>query len=207
MNSVLARLTQEGFERSAEENILFKELYTGFVANFRPHEGTWDDLDELTFFITCGEFLSVMDRLFSDEKSIAWDYLPRKQREDELGVIGMSMALVESTSTPAPILNFGTADIDLQELLSILKNVEEPKKMFAELYGGRLGKCLHLVEGLWVYLYFCCKVGLTIPEILSNLEQDSMNKSLKKWRLKKKIDPELVENFSNVFDEQGIRST
>jgi len=169
-----------------------------------PENESWDKDDYIYTYIVSAKFSKVMFQLFNnkniyDINSIAHTYLPRKLRKDNAGCIGEGLANFEPNNNIG-IFSNGGVDIPVEEFLEMAESMISKEKIFDVLFNSKFNDFFVVVECVWVYIYLCFEIGMSLFEILKSLEDPKVRIKAVQCKLKKEIDYKMLEVFKVAYD-------
>lgn len=199
MNKIFDFLMASGFKENKNGG-LSKELFIGYHFDVVPENGRWSKNQDLHLYLSSDGFGKLMNDRFSSEVSFFNAYKPRKLRSDTSGCLGMVLALLqEDQATHEKYLCSGNIRMTPKHLVTLLGEIDSCELLFDRIYKGDLGRLLVMIESLWVYLYLCKECNIPNEKILSQLEAPFMAPHIRRWRLNKIIDMELISTFTNIY--------
>ncbi|ALU44088.1 hypothetical protein [Pseudoalteromonas rubra] len=170
MADFLASALEAGFAYSdRKKNRLKKELIPGFTWEIVMLEESWNDLEEVGFYLWSPLFSKVMSNLFTEHNELANEYYDRTLVDDEEGCLGFSSVGWEEGPDGKKQLYSAATYLEGSTFFETLQSQKNEEDIFNLLYKGIGVQFLAVVEGLWVYLYLLKRMGLCSTEILSEI--------------------------------------
>lgn len=197
-------------EYNGNDNGLQCNLVGDYSMTLVPDDGLWKNCTDIYTYINSTKFSKVMFLLFHnsngvyDFKSLAHGYLPRKLRKDISGSLGYGMAGLELTNNDT-VLNNGGVEFTIEEYINISNRLITKENIFDALFNSKLNDFIAMIECVWVYIYLCFEIEMSIFEILKSLKNPKVRIKAVQCKLKKEIDYKMLEVFKLAYDQSQSR--
>ncbi|MFK8013446.1 MAG: hypothetical protein AB8B80_15515 [Marinicellaceae bacterium] len=194
----------DGIENGVQIN-----LTDDFKITLVPDEESWNSCQDVHIYLTSLRFSKIMFHLFNDKKNnydvdcLAHSYLPRKLRKDNSGCLAQGMAGLESENGTTFLFN-GGIKYDIKEFVNLCNDMNNKNKIFEKLYYSKFNEFIVVIESVWVYIYLCLEIGMSLFEILNSFKNSDIQSKAIQCKLKKEIDYNILEVFENAYNSAKI---
>ena len=182
------------------------ELIDDFIVELIDDRDSGSNNEGLYIYINNVKHAKILLELFYDEdgkydkNSIAHSYSPRKLRKDTyIGNLAMGLSSVEDEQNFK--LSNGGVIYSALELCSIIDKIITAKDIINLFNDEKFNNFLGKLEGFWVFLFISCYSGLKPEAIYRYLSSEDGLLQSKAWRLKKKLDIEIINLYYEQYKE------